>query len=412
MEFREIHATWLQRKNKEGQTNATAIQVPMGETETPVAFVPQDLPTTHIGVDVPSSALQDIEHLSELQGIDSPSDAFIDVQASTVSSPTFTVSTISDFTPTELGEDIAEEQIPTRHETFYLEDGNVEIVCGRTIFRIHSPIVSFSSSRLRDMLSRSTLLDAPMPEGCHRIVSKDSAEDFAVLLKMIYTPGFPAWGKVLVFTVFASLLRMAAKYGFSDVREQLVDSLKGAYPTKWEAYQAANVLGEDVFGSPKPHPNTVLNLFLEQNVKFAIPFATYRAALGGFSSLISNEPGTVLPRLTLAFTIYGMETIRRVMIQASHSIVYNGNLKVCPQRACALSVGISPMERRMEVLKKICSVMVYKSKDDILSPLPLGGLVCVNCAKLLEDAYSICRERFVWSALPSLLGAGGGRESV
>jgi len=99
---------------------------------------------------------------------------------------------VSDLTPTEL-DDIREgngEVIPTRHKTFYLEDGNVEVVCGRTIFRIHSPIVSFSSSKLRDMLSPSTLLNASVPEGCPRIGFKDSAEDFAVLLKMIYTPGY------------------------------------------------------------------------------------------------------------------------------------------------------------------------------------------------------------------------------
>jgi hypothetical protein len=52
-------------------------------------------------------------------------------------------------------------------------------------------------------------------------------------------------------------------------------------PTKWEAYQAAEVLGEDVFGSPTPHPNSVLNLFAEQGIKFALPFAAYRAVLGG-----------------------------------------------------------------------------------------------------------------------------------
>jgi len=39
------------------------------------------------------------------------------------------------------------------------------------------------------MLSSSALLSAPMSEGCPRVVFKDSAEDFGVLLKMIYTPG-------------------------------------------------------------------------------------------------------------------------------------------------------------------------------------------------------------------------------
>ena len=199
---------------------------------------------------------------------------------------------------------------------------------------------------------------------------------------------------------------MATKYGFSHIREGLVEDLKDAYPTKWENFETAKVLGEDVFGSPRPHPNAVLNLLLEQRVKFALPFAAYRAAMGGFSSLISSEPGAALPRLTLASTICGMERIRRVMVQLSHSIVYSGNLRVCPQEGCVLGVGIDPMERRMEALKEIFGIMVDKSKGDLLSPLSLGDLVCVDCAKLLEDAHLRYREQFVWRALPSLLGGG------
>ena len=68
---------------------------------------------------------------------------------------------------------------------------------------------------------------------------------------------------------------MTIKYGFSNIREALVEDLKGVYPTKWEDFEPANVLGENVFGSPKPHPNAVLNLFLEQRIKFALPFAAY-----------------------------------------------------------------------------------------------------------------------------------------
>lgn len=197
---------------------------------------------------------------------------------------------------------------------------------------------------------------------------------------------------------------MATKYGFSDVREQLVEDLGGAYPTRWEDFKVGRVLGEDVFGLPRPHPNAVLNLFLEQNIRFALPFAAYRATLDGFPSLASNEPDAVLPRLTLAFIIHGIERIRHAMVQVSHSIVYNGNLRVCPQRACILNVGINPIERRMEVLKKVFSVMVEKSNDDILAPLSLGDLVCVHCTKLLEGSHLQCREQFVWGALPSLLG--------
>jgi hypothetical protein len=168
----------LQRREEEERRDVAETEQ---ENGTPVAFVPQDLPTAAINIE-PPSILHDAESFPET----------FEIPTGTPSSPTLSISTMSDFTPTEPAENMGEssdEQMFTRHETFYLEDGNVEIVCGRTVFRIHSPVVSFSSKKLRDMLSPSTLLNAPMPEGCPRIVVKDSSEDFTVLLKMIYTPG-------------------------------------------------------------------------------------------------------------------------------------------------------------------------------------------------------------------------------
>jgi hypothetical protein len=82
------------------------------------------------------------------------------------------------------------------------------------------------------------------------------------------------------------------------------------------------VVGEDVFGSPKPHPNAVLNLFMAQNVKFAIPFAAYRASIGGFAALMSDKPGTVLPRHTLATTIHGMHLLRSMASGAARVVAY------------------------------------------------------------------------------------------
>ena len=170
-----------------GDDDTAVADVPV-EVETPTAFAPQDLPIPI----VPPSFLHDTEYPSALRDVEPPSDAFTNDRTTAVSSPSLSISSISDLTPTESDDDIGEgdgERIVTRHEIFYLEDGNVEVVCGRVIFRVHSPIISFSSSKLRDILSTSTLLNAPAPDGCPRLVFKDSAEDFAVLLNMIYTPG-------------------------------------------------------------------------------------------------------------------------------------------------------------------------------------------------------------------------------
>ena len=168
-----------------------AAEIP-AENQTPVAFPPQDLPImTNIGIPG-SPILRAIEPSSVQHDGESSPDTSTGDQTTSVSSPTLSISTISDLTLTEFGEDIvgdSDEQIQTRHETFYLEDGNVEVVCGHTVFRVHSPVVSFSSPNLRNALSPSALLSAPTPEGCPRVVFKDNAEDFSVLLKMIYTPG-------------------------------------------------------------------------------------------------------------------------------------------------------------------------------------------------------------------------------
>ena len=182
------------------QEDGAAAEVPV-EAETPVTFIPRDFPTAAIGNDnsspilqsiVPSLILRAIEPPPILQDAGSFPETFVEVPTGTPSSPTFSISPASDLTPSELGGDIGEGsggRIPVHHGTFYLEDGNVEILCGHTIFRVHSPVVSLSSPKLRDMLSPSTLLNAPMPGGCPRIAATDSADDFAALLKMIYTPG-------------------------------------------------------------------------------------------------------------------------------------------------------------------------------------------------------------------------------
>ncbi|KAF9646064.1 hypothetical protein BDM02DRAFT_3119300 [Thelephora ganbajun] len=139
-ELREIHAAWMQRKQGEEQGNvrdteglqaegqdAMAAEVP-AEVETPVAFVPQDLPAAMIGIEIPSSILQDIVSPSVLHAMESPFETSISFPAATVSSPTFSISTISDLAPTDLGEEIehSQELTTTHHDTFYFEDGNVE----------------------------------------------------------------------------------------------------------------------------------------------------------------------------------------------------------------------------------------------------------------------------------------------
>ena len=181
----------MQRKEEE-QGRTSVPNLLEGEVNTPVALAPQNPPTAHDGIDATPSVSCGVVSPSILHDVEYPPETFANIPAAAVSSPTLSISTVSDLTPTELGEDIEDgmsERTLTRHDTFYFEDGSVEVVCGHTIFRVHSTTISFSSPKLRDILSPSTLLHAPTTEGCPRVTVEDTAQDFAVLLKMIYTPG-------------------------------------------------------------------------------------------------------------------------------------------------------------------------------------------------------------------------------
>jgi hypothetical protein len=113
-------------------------------------------------------------------------------------SPSISIATLSDFTIA----DTSDDEVPldsatiTPHDTFYLEDGNVEVLCGNTLFRIHAGTVSFHSPVLGQMFAKANLADAESPNGCPRILSSDTVTDFTTLLKVIYLPVYavlPSW---------------------------------------------------------------------------------------------------------------------------------------------------------------------------------------------------------------------------
>ena len=193
---------------------------------------------------------------------------------------------------------------------------------------------------------------------------------------------------------------MTTKYGLSDVRDELTEDLKGAYPTKWDHFVCAKVLGEDIFGSPKPHPNAVLKLLEAESVRFAVPFAAYRASVGGFQPLMSDKPGVDLPRRILASIVQGTHTLSTLASNVARMVAYGGYLSMCPDKACTLNVDINSGEKRMEALGKVYSAMVDDREGGLLSPPSLEYL-CAKCAKHVEASHAKWGSLF-WENLPPL----------
>ena len=117
-------------------------------------------------------------------------------------SPSTSITALSDFT---IADSLDDEPIPepetitpheptlepetiTPHDTFYLDDGSVEVLCGKTLFRVHTSTLSFHSPVLRQMLSPANLTAAESPNGCPRIVSSSTPTDFVTFLKVVYLP--------------------------------------------------------------------------------------------------------------------------------------------------------------------------------------------------------------------------------
>ena len=107
-------------------------------------------------------------------------------------SPSISIASLSDFTLADTSDDeppVDDPAATALHETFYLQDGNVEVLCGNTLFRVHTSTLSFHSRVLHRMFAQTSLAAAESPNGCPRILSSDTATDFITLLKIVYLPG-------------------------------------------------------------------------------------------------------------------------------------------------------------------------------------------------------------------------------
>ena len=107
-------------------------------------------------------------------------------------SPSISIATLSDFTIADTSDDEPplDSTAIRPHETFYLEDGNVEVLCCNILFRVHSSVLSFHSPVLGQMFAKANLATTESPNGCPRIPSSDVAADFTTLLKIVYLPEY------------------------------------------------------------------------------------------------------------------------------------------------------------------------------------------------------------------------------
>jgi len=199
-----------------------------------------------------------------------------------------------------------------------------------------------------------------------------------------------------------------------NLRAQLLETIRDAYPKNFEGLDPSKALGENVFDGPKPHPNAVLNLFFQQKVTSALPMAYYMAARRGSDSLMDTRLPTsaTLSGQTLRSAIRGLIALREMELKETHRIVFK--IKDAPNRVGCSSTdcpsrgsrGLSDEHQR--TFDRITGSAVGGTR--VLQVLQASEFTedteskfCQVCAEKMQVAHGEVRRK-AWAALPEMFG--------
>jgi hypothetical protein len=213
---------------------------------------------------------------------------------------------------------------------------------------------------------------------------------------------------------------MTTKYEMPTVRSQLLEAVRDAYPETFEGLTPSKPLGESVFSGPTPHPNTVLNLFVQQKLTSALPMAYCVAARMGLSSLMGKHllrVATLSPDI-LQSAIRGLMALREIELNETHRLVFEPK----GSRPCSISNCPSCAPAGPGVLESY-----RKVHDHIVGPSQLGTKVlqvpefyevsggdlqcvgtgiCSSCVERWKSGHADLGKK-VWVMLPDVFGLEG-----
>ena len=204
-----------------------------------------------------------------------------------------------------------------------------------------------------------------------------------------------------------------------NLRAQLLEIIRDAYPENFEGLDPSKTLGENVFDGPKPHPNAVLNLFVQQKVASALPMAYYMAARRGSDSLMDTQLPTsaTLSGQTLRCAIRGLIALREMELKETHRIVFamkDASNRVdcgsmgCPSRPPKGPIGAENVRPYQRTFDRITGIAEGGTR--ILQVLsmsePAGDAeskFCKVCEEKMQAAHAEVRKK-AWAALPEVFG--------
>ena len=214
---------------------------------------------------------------------------------------------------------------------------------------------------------------------------------------------FPHRHKTPDFTTFSSLLRMSTKYKFQEVRSQIILDLLPAYPTQLSDYKTSSRLGEAIFGTPLPHPNSVLDLFVKCKVSFALPFAYYRTCVAGDpASLNTSAKETVLPTNVIKAALRGQARLKEEQVKLAKKLA----MQDCKAWVCLKQMPSSCLPVFDWILPETTTREGILEKGDFTK-----SKYCSQCSRTFAQGLSDA-QKDTWDNLPSYFGLSSWEKSA
>ena len=192
------------------------------------------------------------------------------------------------------------------------------------------------------------------------------------------------------------------------VRSHLLEVVRDAYPETFEGVTPTKLYGEEIFAGPAPHPNEVLNLFIQQNLTSGLPIAYYMVARRGVDSLMDGrlpQSATLSPEVLRLATKGLMELRELELIEVYRLVLGFITSNTCSSTSCPL---YRPTETPEEVIERITASS--RSETRVLEVLSLGGIYgndsdgfCEVCVKKWDAGHAEVRRR-AWNMLPKVFG--------
>ena len=214
------------------------------------------------------------------------------------------------------------------------------------------------------------------------------------------------------FTTFSSLLRITAKYEMPAVRSQILEAVCDAYPVTFEGLGSSKPLGESTFSGRTPHPNEVLNLFVQQRLTSTLPMAYYMATRRGAKSLMTRHTASAqLPPETLQAAIEGLIALREMELKETHRLIFESMASHprSPSNCSSRTPAAAPMsDLHQKIIDQITGST--RSGTKVLQVLSLNDVcggddhgLCGNCVERWESGHAEVRRK-AWATLPDVFG--------